>query len=48
MRFINPTPKRIAKTMWWAARQAPPDVRRLMLGFLRESSRELVRGRRVL
>lgn len=48
LRFINPTPKRVAKTMWWAARQAPPDVRRLMLGFLRESSREMVRGRRVL
>lgn len=48
LRFINPTARRIAKTMWWAAAQAPPDVRRLMLGFLRESSKELVKGRRIL
>ncbi|MBD0838242.1 MULTISPECIES: NAD(P)/FAD-dependent oxidoreductase [unclassified Streptomyces] len=48
LRFINPTMGRITKTMWWAATQAPDDVRRLMLGFLRESSRELVRGRRIL
>ena len=48
LRFINPTIPRVAKTMWWAATKAPEDVRRLMLGFLRESSRELVRGRRVL
>jgi hypothetical protein len=34
--------------MWWAARQAPPDVRRIMLGFIRESGREYLRGRRVL
>ena len=48
LRFINPTPLRVGRTMWWAARQAPPDVRRLMLGFLRESTREMVRGRKVL
>jgi FADH2 O2-dependent halogenase len=48
LRFINPTIPRVARTMWWAARKAPPDVRRLMLGFLRESTREMVRGRRVL
>lgn len=48
LRFINPTPVRVAKTMWWAATKAQPDVRRLMLGFLRESTREMVRGRRVL
>lgn len=48
LRFINPTLGRVSKTMWWAATKAPDDVRRLMLGFLRESSRELVRGRRVL
>ena len=48
LRFINPTVSRLTKTMWWAAVQAPPDVRRIMLGFLRESSKELVRGRRVL
>jgi tetracycline 7-halogenase / FADH2 O2-dependent halogenase len=48
LRFINPTMRRITKTMWWAAVQAPPDVRRLMLGFLRESSKELVKGRRIL
>nr|AFP87528.1 FADH2-dependent halogenase [Streptomyces sp. CNQ-418] len=48
LRFINPTPKRLAKTMYWAATKAQPDVRRIMLGFLRESTREMVRGRRVL
>lgn len=48
LRFINPTMLRVSKTMWWAATKAPDDVRRLMLGFLRESSRELVRGRRIL
>ncbi|WP_433325190.1 NAD(P)/FAD-dependent oxidoreductase [Spirillospora sp. CA-294931] len=48
LRFINPNMRRVTKTMWWAARQAPPDVRRLMLGFLRESSREMIRGRRIL
>jgi FADH2 O2-dependent halogenase len=48
LRFINPTPKRVGRTMLWAATKAPPDVRRLMLGFLRESTKELVRGRRVL
>ncbi|TMR02611.1 FAD-dependent oxidoreductase [Actinomadura soli] len=48
LRFINPNLRRVSRTMWWAARQAPPDVRRLMLGFLRESTKELVRGRRVL
>jgi FADH2 O2-dependent halogenase len=48
LRFINPTPLRVGKTMYWAATKAPPDVRRLMLGFLRESTKELVRGRRVL
>ena len=48
LRFINPTMARIAKTMWWAARKSPPDVRRLMLGFLRESTKEALRGRRAL
>jgi len=48
LRFINPTPMRVGRTMLWAATQAPPDVRRLMLGFLRESTKEMVRGRRVL
>lgn len=48
LRFINPTPVRLGKTMLWAATKAPPDVRRLMLGFLRESTKEMVRGRRIL
>jgi FADH2 O2-dependent halogenase len=48
LRFINPTLPRISRTMWWALRQAPPDVRRIMLGFIRESGREYLRGRRVL
>jgi tetracycline 7-halogenase / FADH2 O2-dependent halogenase len=46
-RFINPTPKVLAKTMWWAATQAPPDVRRIMLGFVTQAARELVKGKRV-
>ena len=46
LRFLNPTPKVLAKTMWWAATEAPPDVKRIMLGFVRDASKELVMGRR--
>ena len=48
LRFINPTFRRISKTMWWAATKAQPDVRELLLGFGRECTRELLHGRRVL
>jgi tetracycline 7-halogenase / FADH2 O2-dependent halogenase len=48
LRFINPTVPRISKTMWWAATKSPPDVRRLMLGFLRESTKETLMGRRII
>ncbi|KRV47260.1 FAD-dependent oxidoreductase [Wenjunlia vitaminophila] len=47
LRFINPTSKVMAKTMWWALREAPPDVRRIMLGFGREATKEVLRGRRI-
>ncbi|HYS41303.1 MAG TPA: tryptophan 7-halogenase [Pseudonocardiaceae bacterium] len=47
LRFINPTPPKLARTMLWAATQAPPDVRRIMLGFVREAGKEFVMGRRI-
>ncbi|MEV4410607.1 tryptophan 7-halogenase [Catellatospora sp. NPDC049609] len=47
LRFINPTPLKLAKTMWWAATEAPPEVRRIMLGFVREATKEFVMGRRI-
>lgn len=46
-RFINPTTKVLAKTTWWAARDAPPDVKRLMLGFVGAATKEALRGRRI-
>lgn len=47
LRFINPTPIKLARTMIWAATQAPPDVRRIMLGFIREGMKERVMGRKI-
>ena len=47
LRFINPTPLVLAKTMLWAARNAPPDVKKLMLGFVKEASLEMLHGRRI-
>ncbi|WP_422735492.1 NAD(P)/FAD-dependent oxidoreductase [Micromonospora sp. WMMD729] len=47
LRFINPTPLKIGRTMLWAATKAPPDVRRLMLGFLREAGKEQLMGRKI-
>lgn len=46
-RFINPTPLVLAKTMWWAARKAPDDVRKLMLGFVGQAAKEMAHGRRI-
>lgn len=46
-RFINPSPAVMTKTMWWALKDAPPDVRRLMLGFGREATKELLKGRKI-
>lgn len=48
LRFINPTFKRLTKTMWWALRQSPPEVRGIMLGFMWESTKEVFRGRHAL
>ncbi|GAA4681623.1 NAD(P)/FAD-dependent oxidoreductase [Phytohabitans rumicis] len=47
LRFINPTPPKLARTMLWAATKAPPDVRRIMLGFVREAAKEFVLGRKI-
>ena len=47
LRFINPTPPKLARTMYWAATQAPPDVKRIMIGFVREAAKEFVMGRRI-
>jgi FADH2 O2-dependent halogenase len=47
LRFINPTPPKLARMTFWAATQAPPEVRRIMLGFVREATKEFVMGRRV-
>jgi FADH2 O2-dependent halogenase len=46
-RFIDPRPAVMAKTMWWALREAPPEVRRIMLGFGREATKEALLGRRI-
>lgn len=47
LRFLNPTPWVLTKTMWWAARHAPDDVKKLMLGFVSQATKEMVRGRRI-
>jgi tetracycline 7-halogenase / FADH2 O2-dependent halogenase len=48
LRFINPTVRRMSKTMWWAATKAQPDVRELLLTFLTECGREMIHGKRAL
>lgn len=47
LRFINPTPAKLARTMFWAATKAPPDVKRIMLGFVREATKEALMGRKI-
>lgn len=46
-RFINPTPKTLIKTAVWAARDADPVVRRLMVGNGREAVKHALRGDRI-
>ncbi|MEV0176593.1 NAD(P)/FAD-dependent oxidoreductase [Streptomyces sp. NPDC050803] len=46
-RFINPTSKVLAKTMWWALREGTPEVRRLLFGFGVEAVKEFAKGRRI-
>lgn len=46
-RFINPTPKTLLKTALWAARDADPVVRRLMVGNGREAVKHVLRGERI-
>jgi FADH2 O2-dependent halogenase len=46
-RFINPTPKTLAKMAFWAVTQGPPDVRALMLGFVGTGVKEVLHGRRI-
>jgi FADH2 O2-dependent halogenase len=47
VRFINPTPKMLAKTARWAFRDADPVVRRLMIGNGREAIKLAARGDRI-
>jgi FADH2 O2-dependent halogenase len=47
VRFINPTPKMLAKTAKWAYRDADPVVRRLMLGNGREAIKLALKGDRI-
>jgi tetracycline 7-halogenase / FADH2 O2-dependent halogenase len=46
-RFINPTPKTLAKMGFWAVTKGPPDVRALMLGFVGTGVKEVLHGRRI-
>jgi FADH2 O2-dependent halogenase len=46
-RFINPTPKVLAKMAFWAITQGPKDVRDLMLGFVGSGVKEVLHGRRI-
>ena len=48
LRFLHPTPARMGKMIWWAAREAPPDVRRLTVGFFTEAMKEMAKGRRII
>lgn len=46
-RFMNPTPKTLARTAKWAATEADPYVRRLMAGNGREAVKHVLRGERI-
>lgn len=46
-RFLNPTPKTLAKTLLWVQQEADPETRRLMFGTYLEAVKYKVRGRRI-
>ncbi len=46
-RFLNPTPKTLAKTIAWARREADPAVRRLVLGTFSEAFKYKATGKRI-
>jgi tetracycline 7-halogenase / FADH2 O2-dependent halogenase len=46
-RFLHPTPAVMAKTAWWAAKKADPQVRALLLENGREAIKHKLRGRRL-
>ena len=46
-RFLHPTPAVLARTVWWAMREADPEVRGLMLENGREAMKHKLRGRRI-
>ncbi|NKQ24772.1 hypothetical protein [Streptomyces galbus] len=44
MRFLDPRPKTLLKTVRWAATEADPVVRRMILGNGREAVKARLRG----
>jgi FADH2 O2-dependent halogenase len=46
-RFLNPTPRTLAKTILWARRDADPVVRRMMLGTFSEAFKYKLTGKRI-
>lgn len=46
-RFLQPTPRILARTMRWAAREAPDDIRKLMLSTAGEAMKGKLKGRRI-
>lgn len=46
-RFLHPTPRKILKSMRWAAGNADPELKRLLAGNVRQAISARLRGRRI-
>lgn len=46
-RFLHPTPRKIIKSMSWAAGNADPELKRLLAGNVRQAVRARLKGRRI-
>jgi FADH2 O2-dependent halogenase len=46
-RFLNPTPKKIVRSLRWARTGADPQVRQLLVGNVQHAVGSRLRGRRI-
>lgn len=47
VRFLNPTPRKLLGTVRWVLRDAPPDIRELAVGTVKDAARARLRGEKV-
>jgi FADH2 O2-dependent halogenase len=46
-RFLRPTPAKLAGFVWWIAREAPPEMRELLVSNVRDVMKAGIKGRRL-